>query len=116
MSRKTLCWVGFYFLFVVGVLYLAPSPASAQVPPDFSFEDTKPMPPVTFSHKFHVTEKKVQCTECHTKIFQMKKGAASKDMNMAKLNEGKFCGNCHNGTRAFSTKDAKSCNRCHAKK
>jgi c(7)-type cytochrome triheme protein len=86
------------------------------IPKDFAFEETKPMPPVTFSHKFHVTEKKLQCPACHTKIFQMKKGTASPKMNMAKLNEGQFCGACHNGTKAFSTKDAKSCAKCHAKK
>jgi len=46
----------------------------------------------------------------------MKKLAASPDMTMAKLNEGQFCGACHNGTRAFPTKDMKACTRCHVKK
>lgn len=86
------------------------------VPPDFSFEETKPLAAVTFSHKFHVTEKKLQCPECHVKPFQMKKGTASAEMTMAKLNEGEFCGKCHNGTKAFATKDAKSCAKCHVKK
>ncbi|HEX9880292.1 MAG TPA: cytochrome c3 family protein [Candidatus Binatia bacterium] len=85
-------------------------------PPDFSYEDTKPMPPVTFSHKFHVTEKKQGCPECHTKVFQMKKMAASPEMTMPKLNEGQFCGACHNGTKAFATKDMQSCVKCHVKK
>lgn len=116
MSRKTFCWVGFYFLFVVGALYLAPSPVQAQVPPDFTYEGTKPMPPVTFSHKFHVTEKKRQCPDCHTKVFQMKKMSAAKEMSMATINQGKFCGACHDGKTAFSSKDAKSCSRCHKKK
>lgn len=86
------------------------------VPPDFSYEDTKPQAPVPFSHKLHVTEKKLKCPDCHTKVFQMKKLAASKDMTMAKLNGGEFCGSCHNGTKAFSTKEAKDCVKCHVKK
>ncbi len=85
------------------------------VPADISYE-TKPMANVIFSHKFHVTEKKLQCPECHTKIFQMKKGAASPEMTMAKLNEGQFCGTCHNAKKAFSTKDPKECTKCHVNK
>ncbi|MBI2987823.1 MAG: cytochrome c3 family protein [Deltaproteobacteria bacterium] len=90
--------------------------AEVPVPPDFSYEETKPLGAVPFSHKFHVTAKKLQCPECHTKVFQMKKMAASKDMTMAKLNAGEFCGKCHDGKKAFATKDAKDCSRCHIKK
>lgn len=107
---------------LLGILsfWLASSPVTGQVPipPDFSYEDTKPLTPVPFSHKLHVTEKKLQCPDCHTKpkLFEMKKLAASPKMKMANLNEGEFCGNCHNGTKAFATKDAKVCARCHVKK
>jgi len=90
--------------------------AEVPVPPDFSYEETKPLGAVSFSHKFHVTEKKLQCPDCHTKVFQMKKMAASKDMTMAKLNAGEFCGNCHDAKKAFSTKEAKDCAKCHVKK
>lgn len=86
------------------------------VPPDFFYEETKPLDPVPFSHKSHVTGKKLQCPECHTKPFQMKKLAASPQMTMKVLNEGEFCGNCHNGKKAFSTKEAKDCSKCHQKK
>ena len=100
-------------------LWLGGSPAQSgevPVPPDFSYEDTKPLTPVPFSHKFHVTEKKPQCPECHTKPFEMKKLAASPKMTMANLNEGEFCGKCHDGKKAFSTKEAKDCAKCHRKK
>lgn len=90
----------------------------AQVPPDFNFEDTKPQAAVPFSHKLHVTDKKVQCPACHMnpKLFEMKKGVASPLMKMADLNEGKFCGECHNGKKAFGVKDPKDCAKCHVKK
>ena len=105
---------------VIGIIFwLGTKPvigAEVPVPPDFSYEDTKPLEPVPFSHKLHVTEKKLGCPDCHTKPFQMKKMAASKDMTMAKLNSGEFCGNCHNAKKAFSTKEAKDCAKCHVKK
>lgn len=92
--------------------------AEIPVPPDFSYEDTKPLEPVPFKHKFHVTEKKIQCPDCHAKpkLFEMKKLVASKQMTMKALNAGEFCGNCHDGKKAFSTKEAKDCARCHVKK
>ena len=85
------------------------------VPKDFSYEETRPLDPVLFSHKFYVTEKKLQCPECHTKVFQMKKQAASAQMTMKTLNTEEFCGTCHNGKKAFSTKEAKDCVKCHVK-
>jgi c(7)-type cytochrome triheme protein len=67
---------------------------------------------VTFDGKIHA-DKGVKCTECHVKIFQMKKGSAA--MKMADINAGKFCGECHNGTRAFSAKEPANCEKCHKK-
>lgn len=57
--------------------------------------------------------KGMKCAECHTKIFRMKKDAA--EMKMADINAGKFCGECHNGTKAFTTSDPKNCSKCHKK-
>ena len=54
--------------------------------------------------------KGLKCNECHSKIFKMKKGAA---MKMAEINAGKFCGECHNGKKAFST--AGNCAKCNKK-
>jgi c(7)-type cytochrome triheme protein len=67
---------------------------------------------VTFDGKIHA-DKGLKCNDCHTKIFQMKKGAAK--MTMADINGGKFCGECHNGTKAFATKEAANCGKCHKK-
>jgi osmotically-inducible protein OsmY len=41
----------------------------------------------------------------------MKKGGDK--MNMAAMNEGKFCGTCHDGKKAFSVKAASDCGKCH---
>jgi c(7)-type cytochrome triheme protein len=43
----------------------------------------------------------------------MKKGADV--MTMKDMEAGKGCGACHNGTKAFSVKDAASCAKCHKK-
>jgi len=66
---------------------------------------------VVFDGKAHA-DKGLKCNDCHTKIFQMKKAAT---MKMADMNAGKFCGECHNGTKAFATKDAANCGKCHKK-
>lgn len=67
---------------------------------------------VVFDGKTHA-DKGLKCNDCHTKIFQMKKGAAK--MKMADINAGKFCGECHNGTKAFKSSDAANCAKCHKK-
>ena len=67
---------------------------------------------VIFDGKIHA-DHGLKCNDCHTKIFKMKKGSAS--MKMADLNAGKFCGECHNGTKAFKTSDAANCAKCHKK-
>jgi c(7)-type cytochrome triheme protein len=67
---------------------------------------------VTFDGKVHA-DKGLKCNDCHTKIFKMKKGSAS--MKMADLNGGKFCGECHNGKKAFKTSDNANCTKCHKK-
>jgi c(7)-type cytochrome triheme protein len=64
---------------------------------------------VTFSVDSH---KAAKCNECHPKLFKMKKGET---MKMADLDAGKFCGECHNGTKAFKTSDKDACAKCHKK-
>jgi len=67
---------------------------------------------VTFDGKKHA-EKGLKCNDCHTKIFQMKKGSTK--MKMADINAGKFCGTCHDGTKAFKASDSANCKKCHKK-
>lgn len=72
-----------------------------------------PMGKVVFDGKNHA-DAGVKCLDCHSKIFKMKKGSTV--MNMADITAGKFCGKCHNGTKAFSAKDKANCEICHSKK
>jgi c(7)-type cytochrome triheme protein len=51
------------------------------------------------------------CRDCHPGLFAMKKDAAK--MTMEALNQGKYCGACHNGNKAFGTDDPKHCHECH---
>ncbi len=55
----------------------------------------------------------IKCTQCHIEVFRMKRG--ENKMTMAELNEGKFCGACHNGKTSFSTSDERYCAKCHIK-
>lgn len=60
---------------------------------------------VIFSHQVHTQW--LVCGNCHTTIFQMKRGA--NPMSMGKIFAGEFCGRCH-GKVAFALT---GCPRCH---
>lgn len=91
------------------VVVMAAAQAMA-VPAGKSVEWNTPMGKVTFKGADHAG-KGLKCNECHSKIFKMKKGAAQ--MKMADINAGKYCGECHNGKKAF--KPAGNCAKCHKK-
>jgi c(7)-type cytochrome triheme protein len=73
-----------------------------------------PMGKVTFDGKVHA-DKGLKCDDCHKspKLFAQKKG--SDKLTMAAMNEGKFCGACHDGKKAFSVKAPADCVKCHKK-
>ena len=64
---------------------------------------------VTFDGTKHA---KIPCDACHIAgLFKTKKNADI--MTMEGMKQGKFCGVCHNGKKAFSTTDPKKCHECH---
>lgn len=65
---------------------------------------------VVFDGKLHL-DKGLKCFNCHTKIFEMKMFSAR--MKMDDMAVGKYCGACHNGTKAFKVNDPANCARCH---
>jgi c(7)-type cytochrome triheme protein len=65
---------------------------------------------VVFDGKMHA-DKGFKCADCHPGVFKMKKDGDA--ITMKDIREGKFCGTCHNGTKAFNAKDAVSCSKCH---
>ena len=66
---------------------------------------------VIFDGKVHA-DNGLKCTDCHTKIFPMKKGTK---ITMAEINEGKYCGVSHNGQKAFKSSEQANCGKCHKK-
>jgi c(7)-type cytochrome triheme protein len=66
---------------------------------------------VIFDGKTHA-DKGTKCTDCHAKIFPMKKGAT---ITMADMNADKYCGVCDNGEKAFKSSDPANCEKCHKK-
>ena len=86
--------------------------SAGAVPSGKTAEWDAPMGKVTFDGKVHA-DKGLKCLDCHSKIFKIKKG--STEMKMAEINAGKFCGECHNGTKAFETNNPENCVRCHKK-
>ena len=70
---------------------------------------------VVFDGKAHA-DQGLKCPDCHVKpkLFEMKKGTSK--ITMAAMNDGKFCGSCHNaGKKAFSVKAPDDCAKCHKK-
>ena len=87
-------------------------------PQDFSM--TVPGSTVTavFSHQKHTEREKLNCVECHPKVFIMKVGKdviKKGHLNMEDMKKGKYCGNCHNGEKAFSVTSINHCKKCHPK-
>jgi len=69
---------------------------------------------VVFSHVYHVKIKKQRCSYCHPKLFTQKFGYDK--FTMKDIWEGKYCGACHNGVKAFDAKKAENCAKCHKTK
>lgn len=68
----------------------------------------KEIPPAIFPHLQHRV--RFRCYACHDQVFEMKKGA--KSITMQEIDEGKFCGTCHNGRDAFA-ESFSTCSKCH---
>ena len=94
----------------ISVVMLAVAMTAYAVPSGKTLEfDPKGSGKVIFSGKVHA-DAKLKCADCHASgLFKMKKGADA--ITMQAINEGKFCGHCHNGKRAFAVTD--NCGACH---
>lgn len=68
-------------------------------------------PPAVFPHWVHRIRYK--CYACHPALFEMKAGANA--ISMDAMQQGKFCGACHNGKIAWDV-GFDTCNRCHVAK
>lgn len=106
-----------FFLLATGALRQGEGPAFA-VANDESivYRDTEDLPPVVFSHEEH-KQAGVDCRACHPRIFKIGRGVADRGnaMTMLSLLQGKFCGACHNGKKAFRAGDKGTCDKCHVR-
>ena len=104
-------WAG-----VLGVFAAIGVAAAAEKPPprNFTFAKAADSPgTVTFSHQTHADAKITKCGDCHAPgKFKMKK-ASTPAVTMEAMNEGKVCGACHDGQKAFSVTDKAICSKCH---
>jgi c(7)-type cytochrome triheme protein len=60
---------------------------------------------VLFKHEKHVSS---NCRDCHSKLFQIKKG--SNNIDLLTHESQKYCFGCHDGKKEFSWN---SCKKCH---
>ncbi len=89
----------------------AGKPAGGGGPPAITFPADPNAPgKVTFEHVKHLA-KGAKCADCHPKLFAMKKGGDK--LSMDAMGEGKQCGACHDGKKAFGVMDADKCDSCH---
>ncbi|MDH3426935.1 MAG: hypothetical protein OEM23_00740, partial [Gemmatimonadota bacterium] len=87
-----------------------PDPAIGGTPPVRAGRTfvTASLPPSVFPHWVHRI--RFQCRVCHLELFEPRLGA--NDITMAAIDEGRFCGRCHDGDTAFDV-SFDSCQRCH---
>jgi c(7)-type cytochrome triheme protein len=86
-------------------------PAVGSGPPAITFPADPGSPgKVTFEHAKHLG-KGAKCADCHPKVFAMKRGGAK--LSMDNMGEGKACGACHDGKKAFGVMDGEKCVTCH---
>jgi c(7)-type cytochrome triheme protein len=104
----------FFVLALVVVITLVMAASVFAVPAGKTVEFAgKDVGKVVFDGKVHA-DKGAKCADCHQSgLFKMKKGGDV--LTMKDMNEGKFCGSCHNGTKAFTVKDPANCAKCHKK-
>jgi c(7)-type cytochrome triheme protein len=102
-----------FVLSVIVCVMLTMSLTALAVPPGKTVVlEPKGAGKVVIEGKIHA-DKGIKCPSCHPAIFKMKKGADV--VTMKDMNEGKFCGACHDGAKAFGVKEKDNCPKCHAK-
>jgi len=88
-------------------------PRTAPYPSDIVYGGTGQ--PVVFSHEMHVGGLGFSCDACHGGLFELEAYAAKNkgDFKMSVMQDGDYCGKCHDGETAFSTGDYAYCGKCH---
>jgi len=95
----------FFFIFLI----LASQPGCTAIP-TYGHGDLVVGGKAIFRHKTN-NMRKLDCTECHDKLYTDVKHHEKRDMDQ--IASGESCGSCHNGRRAFTVSG--NCNACHRK-
>lgn len=85
-------------------------------PADIAMTTPESKTVAVFSHKKHTERERLRCIDCHPRVFIMKVGknvVKKGQLTMSEMKKGKYCGNCHDGSKAFSVSAIDSCHRCH---
>ena len=98
-------------LLLLVLLVLLASTAFARWIKDKAYIETESVGEVTFSHYIHLDAVGSDCPTCHNDVFHILSDK-NPTFTMADMAQGKSCGHCHNGTKAFSTDE--DCTICHA--
>lgn len=86
------------------------APESVRIPKVKEHPSTDPPDAALFSHWSH---SEFSCFACHPSIFPKRR----KGFTHADMKQGRFCGACHNGERAWSPgADGVDCETCHVPK
>ena len=105
---------------LLALLVLALDPAQSsesgervvKLPPDLMFDRTVGRDQaVIFRHTTHVAFADGKCVACHPEPFRILHPVRTTSHEA--MNVGGSCGACHDGAKAFATKDEKSCPTCH---
>jgi c(7)-type cytochrome triheme protein len=113
MGSKEMRFAGIVAVFLAAMMFIGNAMALPAGKKEYA---GGPMGKVVFDAKMHA-DKKQLCPACHVKpkLWEQKPGANTTKMTMAAMNEGKFCGACHDGKKAFSVKAPADCAKCHKK-
>ena len=122
MSRKNR-WL--FVLAAVAIAFVAagaaaapPAAARAQeiqlrLPPDLIYDKTVGSEgAVTFRHETHVEFSDRNCVTCHPETFRILR--TTRATSHEEMDAGRACGACHDGRKAFATKEQDACANCHA--
>jgi c(7)-type cytochrome triheme protein len=92
------------------VLVLLATQSGCSTTPTYGHGDLVVGGKAIFRHKAN-DMKKLDCAECHDKVYTDVKHHEKRDMEQ--IIAGESCGTCHNGKRAFTVTG--NCNACHRK-
>ena len=99
--------------FLITIVLFVSSSIVLAVPAEKTLEFSKsPMGVVTFDGTLH-RETGNKCKDCHNKDTFPRMKQDTVKITMDDIYAGKFCGVCHNGTRAFGAQG--NCTKCHVK-